>query len=87
MYRSLVLCVPTPPAPAHGELSPCRSSCWSGSATQDWHSPSALIAAWLLLGEWLSSVWQIVGAVLVMAAVTAFLAYQAFHQEPNLRVS
>ena len=52
-----------------------------------WRLVVALIAAWLLSGERLSSVWQIVGAVSVMAAVTAFLAYQAFHQEPNLRVS
>ena len=52
-----------------------------------WRLVVALIAAWLLSGERLSSVWQIACAVLVMAAVTAFLAYQAFHQEPNLRVS
>lgn len=52
-----------------------------------WRLVVALIADWLLLGERLSSVWQITCAVLVMAAVTAFLACQAFHQEPNLRVS
>ena len=52
-----------------------------------WRLVVALIAAWLLSGERLSSVWQIVGVVLVMAAVTAFLAYQAFHREPNLTVS
>ena len=52
-----------------------------------WRLVVALIAAWLLSGERLSSVWQIVGVVLVMAAVTAFLAYQAFRREPNLRVS
>jgi EamA-like transporter family len=51
-----------------------------------WRLVVALIAAWLLLGERLSSVWQIVGAVFVMAAVTAFLADQAFHREPNRRV-
>lgn len=49
-----------------------------------WRLVVALIAAWLLLGERLASVWQVVGVLVVMAAVTAYLAYQARHrQTPN----
>jgi hypothetical protein len=45
-----------------------------------WRLVVALIAAWPLLGERLVSVWQVVGALLVMAAVTFYLGYQALHQ-------
>ncbi len=45
-----------------------------------WRLVVALIAAWPLLGERLVSVWQVVGALLVMAAVTLYLGFQAFYQ-------
>jgi drug/metabolite transporter (DMT)-like permease len=42
-----------------------------------WRLVVALIAAWLLLGERLVSVWQVGGSLLVIATVTCYLAYQA----------
>jgi drug/metabolite transporter (DMT)-like permease len=45
-----------------------------------WRLVVALIAAWLLLGERLVSVWQVIGALLVMAAVTAYLAHQSLRR-------
>jgi len=46
-----------------------------------WRLVVALIAAWPLLGERLVSIWQIIGALLVMATVTSYLAYQALRRQ------
>lgn len=46
-----------------------------------WRLVVALVVAWPLLGERLGSVWQILGAALVMTAVTFYLGYQAAHPE------
>jgi drug/metabolite transporter (DMT)-like permease len=45
-----------------------------------WRLVVALLVAWPLLGERLVTLWQAVGALLVMATVTAYVAYQASHQ-------
>jgi drug/metabolite transporter (DMT)-like permease len=46
-----------------------------------WRLVVALIAAWPLLGERLASIWQVIGALLVMATVTSYLAYQALRRQ------
>jgi drug/metabolite transporter (DMT)-like permease len=45
-----------------------------------WRLIVALVAAWVLLGEKLVSLWQVIGALLVMATVTTYLVYQASHR-------
>ena len=44
-----------------------------------WRLVVALIAAWPILGERLVSGWQVMGALIVIAVVTLYLAYQALH--------
>ncbi len=46
-----------------------------------WRLVVALIVAWPLLGERLASIWQVIGALLVMATVTSYLAYQALRRQ------
>lgn len=47
------------------------------SALLSWRLAVAVLAGWLLLGEKLSSPWQIVGVVLVMATISGYLLHQA----------
>ncbi len=42
-----------------------------------WRLVVALVAAWGLVGERLQSIWQAIGALLVMVTVTLYLGYQA----------
>lgn len=43
------------------------------SSTMAWRLVSTLVMAALLLGEWLTSPWQALGAVIVLATITAYL--------------
>jgi drug/metabolite transporter (DMT)-like permease len=52
-----------------------------------WRLVVALVVAWPLLGERLDTLWQAVGALLVVATVTVYLAYQASHRgEPGTKI-
>lgn len=43
------------------------------SSTMAWRLISTLTIAGLLLGEWLTSLWQVLGAVIVLTTITAYL--------------
>jgi drug/metabolite transporter (DMT)-like permease len=45
-----------------------------------WRLVVALIAAWLILGERLVSLWQVIGAFIVIVVVTLYLGYQALQR-------
>ncbi len=47
------------------------------SALLSWRLAVAVLAGWLLLGERLSSTWQIVGVVVVMGTITLYVQRQA----------
>jgi drug/metabolite transporter (DMT)-like permease len=45
-----------------------------------WRLVVALIAAWPILGERLVSVWQVIGALIVIVVVSLYLGYQALQR-------
>jgi threonine/homoserine efflux transporter RhtA len=47
------------------------------SALLSWRLAVAVLVGWLLLGEALSSPWQLAGVTIVMSAITFYLLHQA----------
>lgn len=51
------------------------------STLLSWRLLVVLGAGWVLLGEWLASIWQGVGVVIVILSITLYLRHQATHNQ------
>jgi drug/metabolite transporter (DMT)-like permease len=51
------------------------------STLLSWRLLVVLAVGWALLGEWLASIWQGVGVVIVILSITLYLRHQATHNQ------
>lgn len=62
-------------------LSVSRVKATLFSALLSWRLLVVLGAGWVLLGEWLTSIWQGVGVVIVILSITLYLRHQATYRQ------